>query len=231
MGFLPFQRMRPREPTHPGLPHPVRCEAAANRRDAVLLPLPFRPESMALVGFPFGAFPFRRARAPSQAPLPACRQLGRGETEAPRAPSHRLPGFPPSGSPLPPPASRGRRSSSLLPWAFFSSRGDSSLLATNRPARRPAIFLSWTSCTPTRRRATRSSRVLIGEESRRAPEGRGTPYEVSARGTSPPKRRCRRQARVVSNPRRGSYPKSRQAVNLFFTNELRVGSTQSRASG
>jgi hypothetical protein len=77
---LPLQRYQRREPTCPGLPHPVRCASGASHPlDAFLLPASPRPSrgKYAHGVLPSGAFPSRKAVPPLRSTLPSCRRLRR----------------------------------------------------------------------------------------------------------------------------------------------------------
>ncbi len=98
--------------------------------------------STALLGHPSGAFPFRRAGRPRGRSVPACRWRGKTRGQSPATLPARLPGLAPSGNPSHGPTGAGPAGlCSMLPWALLSSRGVSSLLATNRGPRSPAFPL------------------------------------------------------------------------------------------
>jgi hypothetical protein len=212
--------MRPREPTHPGLPHPVLGGATQARRRftlpqalsagadgaprASLRSVPL-PESTARLAAVLACLP--SARRPRGARPPAC--------------AHRLPGFPPPGSPLSPPGRRGRRRAPDAPLGFgfllrglppprdkpldpkardFSSRG---LPAPHPKASYPVL----------------QSLDRRGEWSRGDPRH---PFRGFRAGPPAAERRRRRRARVCLDPRR-THPRPRGSYRQVVPHQ-RLGS-------
>jgi hypothetical protein len=201
---------------------PVASRGRRTARRRAALPRPRRRESTALVGHPFGAFPFRRAGRPRGRPcLPAV-----GAGRAKRSSARSRPGF---QALLPPEIRRTlhrRRaggSRSMLPWASASSRGVSSLLATNRRAQGPAVFplLDFLHTHP------KASYPVLQSFDRRGewPHARRRrhPLRGFRAAVGPPKRSKQRRTRVSFRPRRPSYPLRIGASSIYLSCTYRNG--------
>jgi hypothetical protein len=173
-GSSPFQRMRPREAHSPrGLPHPV----LARRRRTAARP-PFRSlVSCAADSAPrasLRSFPLPQSTRASRplARLPLAH--GRATTVA-RAMPRRLPGFPPCVKSVATSSRPSRRRRLDAPLGFVSLlRGV--LPPRDKPqAQSPRFSSLGLPAPPPEGEATRSSRVLISEESRRALGERAAP--------------------------------------------------------
>jgi hypothetical protein len=122
-GFSPFQRMRPREPTHPGLPHPV-LRGTTQARPRLTLPQALSAGADSAPRDSLRSVPLPGSTVRLAAVLACLPSARRPRGTRPPTRAHRLPGFPPPGSPLSPSGRRGRRRAPDAPLGFgFLLRG------------------------------------------------------------------------------------------------------------